>query len=164
MVDRFYINVGCILVVLNFFKFIFQFYLFELMREYYVVFQFQKLKFYVFMVGEQIYRNVKSLIELVNQFIVVSGESGVGKIWMFCCLMKFYVVVVILFVFWEIYKIVERIEQRILNFNFVMEVFGNVCILRNNNSSCFGKFIQFQLNRVQQMIGVVVQIYFLEKI
>lgn len=30
--------------------------------------------------GEQTYRNVKSLIEPVNQSIVVSGESGAGKV------------------------------------------------------------------------------------
>ncbi|KAK2111363.1 hypothetical protein P7K49_011109 [Saguinus oedipus] len=41
---------------------------------------FQKLKPHVFTVGEQTYRNVKSLIEPVNQSIVVSGESGAGKV------------------------------------------------------------------------------------
>lgn len=41
---------------------------------------FQKLKPHIFMVGEQTYRNVKSLIEPVNQSIVVSGESGAGKV------------------------------------------------------------------------------------
>lgn len=30
--------------------------------------------------GEQTYRNVKSLIEPVNQSIIVSGESGAGKV------------------------------------------------------------------------------------
>lgn len=41
---------------------------------------FQKLKPHIFGVGEQTYRNVKSLIEPVNQSIVVSGESGAGKV------------------------------------------------------------------------------------
>lgn len=41
---------------------------------------FQKLKPHIFSVGEQTYRNVKSLIEPVNQSIVVSGESGAGKV------------------------------------------------------------------------------------
>lgn len=41
---------------------------------------FQKLKPHIFTVGEQTYRNVKSLIEPVNQSIVVSGESGAGKV------------------------------------------------------------------------------------
>ena len=41
---------------------------------------FQKLKPHSFTVGEQTYRNVKSLIEPVNQSIIVSGESGAGKV------------------------------------------------------------------------------------
>ena len=41
---------------------------------------FQTLKPHIFTVGEQTYRNVKSLIEPVNQSVVVSGESGAGKV------------------------------------------------------------------------------------
>ena len=41
---------------------------------------FQKLKPHIFTVGEQTYRSVKSLIEPVNQSVVVSGESGAGKV------------------------------------------------------------------------------------
>lgn len=40
----------------------------------------QKLKPHIFTVAEQTYRNVKSLIDPVNQSIVVSGESGAGKV------------------------------------------------------------------------------------
>lgn len=47
---------------------------------------FQKLKPHIFTVGEQTYRNVKSLMEPVNQSIVVSGESGAGKVGgLLCC-------------------------------------------------------------------------------
>lgn len=41
---------------------------------------FQTLKPHIFTVGEQTYRNVKSLMEPVNQSVVVSGESGAGKV------------------------------------------------------------------------------------
>ncbi|XP_060059882.1 unconventional myosin-XIX isoform X4 [Erinaceus europaeus] len=108
---------------------------------------FQKLKPHIFTVGEQTYRNVKSLIEPVNQSVIVSGESGAGKTWTSRCLMKFYAVVTTSPTSWEGHKIAERIEQRILNSNPIMEAFGNACTLRNNNSSRFGKFIQLQLNR-----------------
>ncbi|XP_073902413.1 unconventional myosin-XIX isoform X3 [Castor canadensis] len=77
--------------------------------------------------------------------------------------MKFYAVVATSPTSGENYKIAERIEQRILNSNPVMEAFGNACTLRNNNSSRFGKFIQLQLNRAQQMTGAAVQTYLLEK-
>nr|KAF6457725.1 myosin XIX [Rousettus aegyptiacus] len=163
MADIFYTNAGCTLVALNPFKPVPQLYLPELMKEYHAAPQPQKLKPHIFTVGEQTYRNVKSLIEPVNQSIVVSGESGAGKTWTSRSLMKFYAVVAASPTSWESHKIAERIEQRILNSNPVMEAFGNACTLRNNNSSRFGKFIQLQLNRAQQMTGAAVQTYLLEK-
>ncbi|KAM4824732.1 unconventional myosin-XIX isoform X5 [Urocitellus parryii] len=163
MVDTFYTNAGCTLVALNPFKPVPGLYSPEMMREYHAASQPQKLKPHIFTVGEQTYRNVKSLIEPVNQSIVVSGESGAGKTWTSRCLMKFYAVVATSPTSWENHKIAERIEQRILNSNPVMEAFGNACTLRNDNSSRFGKFIQLQLNRAQQMTGAAVQTYLLEK-
>uniref|UniRef100_A0A087WY49 Myosin XIX n=1 Tax=Homo sapiens TaxID=9606 RepID=A0A087WY49_HUMAN len=124
MADTFYTNAGCTLVALNPFKPVPQLYSPELMREYHAAPQPQKLKPHVFTVGEQTYRNVKSLIEPVNQSIVVSGESGAGKTWTSRCLMKFYAVVATSPASWESHKIAERIEQRILNSNPVMEAFG----------------------------------------
>ncbi|XP_006899521.1 PREDICTED: unconventional myosin-XIX [Elephantulus edwardii] len=161
--DTFYTNAGCTLVALNPFKPFPQLYSAEVMREYHTAAQPQKLKPHVFTVGEQTYRNVKSLMEPINQSIVVSGESGAGKTWTSRCLMKFYAVVASSPTSWENHKVAERIEQRILNSNPVMEAFGNACTLRNNNSSRFGKFIQLQLNRAQQMTGAAVQTYLLEK-
>ncbi|XP_004870451.1 unconventional myosin-XIX [Heterocephalus glaber] len=163
MVDTFYTNAGCTLVALNPFKPVRQLYTPELMREYHTAPQPQRLKPHIFTLAEQTYRNVKSLIEPVNQSIVVSGESGAGKTWTSRCLMKFYAVVAAAPTSWESPRIAERIEQRILNSNPVMEAFGNACTLRNNNSSRFGKFIQLQLNRAQQMTGAEVQTYLLEK-
>ncbi|XP_059525706.1 unconventional myosin-XIX isoform X1 [Myotis daubentonii] len=163
MADTFYTNAGCTLVALNPFKPVPQLYSPDLMKEYHAAPQPQKLKPHIFTVGEQTYRNVKSLTEPVNQSIVVSGESGAGKTWTSRCLMKFYAVVAASPTSWESHKIAERIEQRILNSNPVMEAFGNACTLRNNNSSRFGKFIQLQMNRAHQMTGAAVQTYLLEK-
>uniref|UniRef100_A0A2K5R5A6 Myosin XIX n=1 Tax=Cebus imitator TaxID=2715852 RepID=A0A2K5R5A6_CEBIM len=126
MADTFYTNAGCTLVALNPFKPVLHLYSPELMREYHAAPQPQKLKPHVFTVGEQTYRNVKSLIEPVNQSIVVSGESGAGKTWTSRCLMKFYAVVATSPASWESHKIAERIEQRILNSNPVMEAFGRL--------------------------------------
>uniref|UniRef100_A0A8C6D603 Myosin XIX n=1 Tax=Moschus moschiferus TaxID=68415 RepID=A0A8C6D603_MOSMO len=163
MADTFYTNAGCTLVALNPFKPVPQLYSPKLMREYHTASQPQTLKPHIFTVGEQTYRNVKSLIEPINQSVVVSGESGAGKTWTSRCLMKFYAVVAASPTSWESHKVAERIEQRILNSNPVMEAFGNACTLRNNNSSRFGKFIQLQLNGAQQMTGAAVQTYLLEK-
>uniref|UniRef100_A0A8C9JMX0 Myosin XIX n=1 Tax=Panthera tigris altaica TaxID=74533 RepID=A0A8C9JMX0_PANTA len=159
--DMFYTSAGCTLVALNPFKPVPQLYSPALMREYHAAPQPQKLRPHIFAVGEQTYRNVQSLIEPVNQSIIVSGESGAGKTWTSRCLMKFYAVVAASPTSLESHKIAERIEQRILNSNPVMEAFGNACTLRNNNSSRFGKFIQRPL--AQQMTGAAVQTYLLEK-
>eukprot|EP00069_Balaena_mysticetus_P007766 bmy_19399T0 len=155
--DTFYTNAGCTLVALNPFKPIPQLYSPELMQEYHAAPQPQKLKPHIFTVGEQTYRSVKSLIEPVNQSVVVSGESGAGKTWTSRCLMKFYAVVAASPTSWENHKVAERIEQRILNSNPVMEAFGNACTLRNNNSSRFGKFIQLQLNRWSFAFFIILQ-------
>ncbi|XP_077601731.1 unconventional myosin-XIX isoform X1 [Crocuta crocuta] len=162
-VDMFYTSAGCTLVALNPFKPVPQLYSPALMREYHAAPQPQKLRPHIFAVGEQTYRNVQSLIKPVNQSIIVSGESGAGKTWTSRCLMKFYAVVAASPTSLESHKLAERIEQRILNSNPVMEAFGNACTLRNNNSSRFGKFIQLQLNSAQQMTGAAVQTYLLEK-
>ncbi|EDM05530.1 rCG35121 [Rattus norvegicus] len=127
--DIFYTNAGCTLVALNPFKHIPQLYAPELMQEYHAAPQPQKLKPHIFTVGEQTYRNVKSLIEPINQSIVVSGESGAGKTWTSRCLMKFYAVVAASPTSCENHKMAERIEERILNSNPVMEAFGELSVL-----------------------------------
>ncbi|XP_043857073.1 unconventional myosin-XIX isoform X2 [Dromiciops gliroides] len=161
--DVFYTNAGCTLVALNPFKPVPYLYCPELMRDYHLAPQLQKLKPHIFTVGEQTYRNVKSLLEPVDQSIIVSGESGAGKTWTSRCLMKFYATVANASASQESHDRVERIEKRVLDSNPVMEAFGNACTLRNNNSSRFGKYIQLQLNRAQQMTGASVQTYLLEK-
>uniref|UniRef100_A0A2K6TH59 Unconventional myosin-XIX n=1 Tax=Saimiri boliviensis boliviensis TaxID=39432 RepID=A0A2K6TH59_SAIBB len=161
MTDTFYTNAGCTLVALNPFKPVPQLYSPELMREYHAAPQPQKLKPHVFTVGEQTYRNVKSLIEPVNQSIVVSGESGAGKTWTSRCLMKFYAVVATSPASWESHKIAERIEQRILKSNPVMEAFGEPGLLCTVSQER-GSFLRPSLG-AQQMVGAAVQTYLLEK-
>ncbi|XP_068934233.1 unconventional myosin-XIX isoform X2 [Petaurus breviceps papuanus] len=162
-VDVFYTNAGCTLVALNPFKPVPYLYCPELMRDYHMAPQLQKLKPHIFTVGEQTYRNVRSLLEPVDQSIIVSGESGAGKTWTSRCLMKFYATVANSSASQETHETVERIEKRVLDSNPVMEAFGNACTLRNSNSSRFGKYIQLQLNRTQQITGASVQTYLLEK-
>lgn len=50
--------------------------------------------------------------------------------WTSRCLMKFYAVVAASPTSWESHKVAERIEQRILNSNPVMEAFGKPSVLR----------------------------------
>uniref|UniRef100_A0A8C5SY54 Myosin XIX n=1 Tax=Laticauda laticaudata TaxID=8630 RepID=A0A8C5SY54_LATLA len=146
-INVFYTKAGCSLVAINPFHPVQFLYSQELMNEYHTVDHLQELKPHIFTVAEESYRNVQSQIPLVNQSIIVSGESGAGKTWTSRCLMKFYATVAASSDIPEGSIMVERIEQRVLDSNPVMEAFGNACTLRNNNSSRFGKYIQLHLNR-----------------
>ncbi|XP_075051697.1 unconventional myosin-XIX isoform X2 [Mixophyes fleayi] len=76
--------------------------------------------------------------------------------------MKFYATVAVASNSQRSNETVERIESRVLYSNPVMEAFGNARTLRNNNSSRFGKYIQLQLSRTQQIAGASIQTYLLE--
>ncbi|KAM3854686.1 unconventional myosin-XIX [Vipera latastei] len=162
-VDVFYTKAGCSLVAINPFRPVQPLYSQELMKEYHTAAGLQELKPHIFTVAEESYRNVQSQIPLVNQSIIVSGESGAGKTWTSRCLMKFYATVAASPDLPDGSISVERIEQRVLDSNPVMEAFGNACTLRNNNSSRFGKYIQLHLNRSQLLTSASIQTFLLEK-
>ncbi|KAM4545775.1 unconventional myosin-XIX [Odontesthes bonariensis] len=159
----FYTHAGCTLVALNPFQSIPDLYSLDVMKEYHCALQPQDFKPHIFIVAEEAYRNIQGYLEPVNQSLVVSGESGAGKTWTSRCLMKYYATVAASSSVLMSQDTVERIEQRVLDSNPIMEAFGNACTLRNNNSSRFGKYIQLQLDRCQLLVGASVQTYLLEK-
>uniref|UniRef100_UPI00398E3BF7 unconventional myosin-XIX isoform X2 n=1 Tax=Pristiophorus japonicus TaxID=55135 RepID=UPI00398E3BF7 len=159
----FYTNAGCTLVALNPFQPVSNLYSPGIMKEYHAASRPQELKPHIFTVAEQAFRNVQSHNEPVNQSLIVSGESGAGKTWTSRCLMNYFATVAASSTSVKCQENVERIEKRVLDSNPVMEAFGNACTLRNHNSSRFGKYIQLQLNRSQQLEGASVQTYLLEK-
>ncbi|KAM9320172.1 unconventional myosin-XIX [Gastrophryne carolinensis] len=157
----FYTNAGCTVIAINPFQPIEKLYSTEIMKQYHNASHPQNLKPHIFPVAEQAYRNVQCQIHPVNQSIVVSGESGAGKTWTSRCLMKFYATVAGSNS--KCNQAVEKIESRVLDSNPLMEAFGNACTLRNSNSSRFGKYIQLQLSRTQQIMGASIRTYLLEK-
>ncbi|XP_040280060.1 unconventional myosin-XIX isoform X2 [Bufo bufo] len=158
----FYTKAGCTMVAVNPFHPVDKLYSLEMMKECHAAIHLQNCKPHIFTVAEQAYRNIQTQINHINQSIIVTGESGAGKTWTTRCLMKFYTAVSSASVLQESNKTVERIESKVLDSNPVLEAFGNACTLRNNNSSRFGKYIQLQLNSLQQITGANIQTYLLE--
>ncbi|KAJ6808793.1 myosin-11-like [Iris pallida] len=79
--------------------------------------------------------------EAKSNSILVSGESGAGKIETTKMLMRYLA-------YMDGCAATEGriVEQQVLESNPVLEAFGNAKIVRNNNSSRFGKFVEIQFD------------------
>jgi len=90
-----------------------------------------------------------------NQSILISGESGAGKTQSTKILMEYLS---------RVSSCDSDIARKIVSCNPILEAFGNAKTLRNNNSSRFGKFINLQFNKNNELIGANIETYLLEKI
>lgn len=114
---------------------------------------------HTFLVAERAMRHMRSVEPSSDQSIIISGESGAGKTWTTCSLMRYFTqgcnpVVD---------GVCDQIEERILSSNPVLEAFGNAATRRNHNSSRFGKYIKLQYNRSGAIVGATLDVYMLEK-
>jgi len=98
-----------------------------------------------------------------NQAIVISGESGAGKTENAKIAMRFLTslsesesdIIV---------DPTERIEEKIMACNPILESFGNAKTVRNDNSSRFGKYTRIIVNSESRRIkGAAINNYLLEK-
>ena len=104
---------------------------------------------HIYSIAEKAYNNVTSK----NQSILVSGESGSGKTENTKYILKYLC---------TNYAENTTIAQKIINSNYIIELFGNAKTIRNTNSSRFGKFIKLYLND-DNIIGANIENYLLEK-
>jgi len=103
-----------------------------------------------------------SLGQLVNQSLLVSGESGAGKTETTKIVMRFIASV-------ARSGSAEASEgpamhERVLQSNPILEAFGNAKTMRNENSSRFGKFIELQHDDAGVLVGARISHYLLEKV
>ena len=97
------------------------------------------------------------LLDKTNQAILISGESGAGKTE--CAKQCFSFLT-------ESAGLIEDDEdvgEKILLANPLLEAFGNAKTLRNDNSSCFGKWVEIQFNSRGKIAGACAENYLLEK-
>ena len=88
-----------------------------------------------------------------NQSILVSGESGSGKTENTKYILRYLC---------NNYSNNKELAAKIINSNYIIELFGNAKTIRNQNSSRFGKFIKLYLEDYN-IIGANIENYLLEK-
>lgn len=103
---------------------------------------------------------------VVDQSILVSGESGSGKTVTTKFVMKYLAALSQQSVRSSCSNILSSnsMEQQVLQSNPILESFGNARTIRNDNSSRFGKFIEIQFGVDGCLLGASIKTYLLEKV
>ena len=110
---------------------------------------------HVFAVADQAYRSMRD--ELLDQCILISGESGAGKTEASKKILQFLAANST-----DTGK-ASNIRDRLLQSNPVLEAFGNATTIRNDNSSRFGKYMEVQFDFKGEPLGGRIINYLLEK-
>jgi myosin heavy subunit len=87
---------------------------------------------HIYSIAEKAYHNLVDK----NQSILVSGESGSGKTENTKYILRYLC---------NNYSNNKELAAKIINSNYIIELFGNAKTIRNQNSSRFGKFIKLYL-------------------
>lgn len=91
-----------------------------------------------------------------NQCIVISGESGAGKTECTKLIVRHLINL-------ARGQQTNKLEDRILEVNPLLEAFGNAQTVMNSNSSRFGKYIELNFDLNGSVIGANISHYLLEK-
>ncbi|KAJ0406274.1 hypothetical protein P43SY_007062 [Pythium insidiosum] len=128
---------------------------------------------HIYQVAGEAYRAMLSGLNLSDQSILVSGESGSGKTESTKFLMEYLAIQggggetafnPSLSSSTGIQTNQHSIAAKVLQTNILLESFGNARTLRNDNSSRFGKFIKLHFTSVGRLTGASIQTYLLEKV
>ncbi|WOK98126.1 hypothetical protein Cni_G06836 [Canna indica] len=125
------------------------------MMEQYKGAAFGELSPHPFAVADAAYRQ---MIKEESQSILISGESGAGKTESTKMLMCY-----LAYLGGRAASEGRTIEQQVLQSNPVLEAFGNAKTIRNNNSSCFGKFVEIQFDQSGRISSTAICTYLLER-
>ncbi|XP_052824673.1 unconventional myosin-Ic isoform X1 [Octopus bimaculoides] len=116
---------------------------------------FYELPPHIFAIADAAYRSMRG--ENRDQCVLISGESGAGKTEASKKLLQYIAAC-------NVHSSeVERVKDRLLKSNPVLEAFGNAKTTRNDNSSRFGKFMDIQFDYKGAPVGGHILNYLLEK-
>lgn len=170
--DKIYTYIGPVLLSVNPFKEIRDFYTESLMEEYYGKFKFEVAP-HVFASAEDAHR--KLMATGLNQCVLISGESGAGKTEAAKKVMEYVSKMSSDSSQYAVDKnnkenrysrltrTVAEIKDSLLKSNPVLEAFGNAKTIRNDNSSRFGKYMEIQMDYNGTPLGGRITNYLLEK-
>jgi myosin heavy subunit len=164
--DDIYTFVGPILISINPYKKIPNFYGDEQIVEYHNSSGHRRaVPPHIFVIAEAAYTSLMLSVSqdcARNQAIIISGESGSGKTESTKVIMSYLARITLAGSRTKSMTIGE-LEQRVLNTNPILEAFGNAKTLRNDNSSRFGRFIKIQFDQTGHIVGAIIEKYLLEK-
>jgi len=115
-----------------------------------------KMPPHIYSVSETAFQNLRASHK--DQTILVSGDSGSGKTESTKFMMQYLAAVA-----HQKEMSQDKIEQRVLQCNPVLEAFGNAKTLRNDNSSRFGKYIDIHFDSSFSICGAKIDTYLLER-
>ncbi|KAH9256443.1 hypothetical protein BASA81_005357 [Batrachochytrium salamandrivorans] len=108
---------------------------------------------HIFDIAEEAYNSM--LIDGKHQSILISGESGAGKTEATKQCLKFWA---------KVAGSKNKVEEKLIQANPVLEAFGNAKTIRNNNSSRFGKWMEVFFSLTDRSIeGAMITNFLLEK-
>lgn len=110
---------------------------------------------HIYAISDTAYRSMKE--ERIDQCVLISGESGSGKTEASKKILEYLAAIS------THSGDVERIKDRLLESNPVLEAFGNARTNRNDNSSRFGKYMDIQFDFKGSPVGGHIINYLLEK-
>lgn len=113
---------------------------------------------HIFAIADLSFHNMLDMRE--NQSILITGESGAGKTENTKKVIQYLTAVA---TSQSSQDQLKKLEQQILQANYILEAFGNAQTIRNNNSSRFGKFIRIEFNSKGKISGANIDWYLLEK-
>jgi myosin-1 len=151
--DQIYTYIGDVVVSVNPYKNV-PIYTDQFINEYRGKYKYERAP-HIYALANDAYRFL--LQNLVNQTVIISGESGAGKTVSTKIIMDY------------ISKVstgsseVDHIKTKLLSSNPLLEAFGNAKTLRNDNSSRFGKYMEILFEPNGAPIGGYITNYLLEK-